>query len=233
MKYVFGVSVGRKYKMMSGCGADSVLAMHIDDTLYFALSDGAGSSALSHRVSDAVVYESIRLMISGMDPRDVPHVLSMLIKEIFMGIDRRDLYATLAIGTYKDGQVTYVTVGDSVILYRKDGRWYATEVVKGEFANETVFLLSEGWKDMVKKGQVEGVDAIVVSSDGLAGAYFYYRMSGDHWYVEPSGAFLDKLVDAVETGKLSYDNITKLLSSEKLMDINDDDKSVVIASARL
>ena len=219
--------------MTPGCGADSALAMHVDDTLYFALSDGAGSSALSHRVSDTVVYESVRLMISGMDPWDVPHVLSMLIKEIFVGVDIRDLYATLALGIYKDREIRYVTVGDSVILYRKGGRWYATEVVKGEFANETVFLLSEGWKDMLKVGQVEGVDAFVVSSDGLAGAYFYYRMSGDHWYVEPSGIFLDKLVEAVETGRLSYDNITDLLSSEKLMDINDDDKSVVIVSDRL
>ncbi len=231
LKYVYGIATGRAHKVRGGCGADSALAILVSDTLYFALSDGAGSSKLSHRVSDTLVYEAIRLMMSGMVPHDIPEVLSVLVKEVFSGIDRRHLYATLVVGTYTGETLTYASVGDSAVLYRTGGKWYSSEIVKGEFANETVFLLSEGWKDMLKVGQVSGVDGLVVSSDGLGGIYFYYKMKEEGWYIEPHEAYLNKLLHAVKTDTLTYDNIAELLSNDRLMDINDDDKSVVIACA--
>ncbi len=229
LTYVYGACTGIRHRSLGECGGDSALAMYVDDTLYFSISDGAGSSSLSHRVADVITYESVRLMIGGVAVRDVPLFLAPMIREIFSGIDKRELYATLVIGMYKRGKLSYISIGDSVLLWRKGNVWHASEVVKGEFANETVFLLSDGWKEMMITDEVSGVDAIFVSSDGLGGAYFFYKMLEDRWYVEPSHEYLNKLVEAVNTGELSFDNVGDLLCSDSLMEFNDDDKSVVIA----
>jgi|GEM_PF-2271590 len=231
LRYVYGVETGLRHKKQGGCGADSVLALKEDDKLFFALSDGAGSSSLSHRVSQVIVYEAIRLMREGIFPGDLLPLLAATIREIFSGVDKRELYSTFIGGIYdKNGTLNYTSIGDSVVLYRRGGVWYSSPIVKGEFANETMFLLSEGWQEFSIYEEKEGIDAMVASSDGLGGVYFFYKMQEDtSWYVEASHKYLNRLADAVCSGSLTYDNIGDLLGNEKIMKINDDDKSVVIA----
>ena len=231
LKYVYGAETGIRHRRRGECGADSALALKEGDTLFFALSDGAGSSALSHRISQTVVYEAIRLMQGGVSPADLLTLLAATIREVFSGVDTGDLYATFVGGMYSErGTLVYTSIGDSVALFRRGGVWHSSPIVKGEFANETVFLLSQGWQDFAVYGEEEDVDALVVSSDGLGGIYFFYKMREDaSWYVEVSQGYLDKLTDAVCRGSLTYENIGDLLGNEKIMEINDDDKSVVIA----
>ncbi len=231
LRYVYGVETGLRHRKHGGCGADSALALKENGRLLFALSDGAGSSSLSHSVSQVIVYEALRLMREGVLPGDLLPLLAATIREVFSGIDKKELYATFVGGIYdKDGTLSYTSIGDSVVLFRRGGVWHSSPIIKGEFANETVFLLSEGWQNMSVYGEEKGVDAIVSSSDGLAGIYFFYRMKEDaSWYVDVSDKYLNKLTDAVCRGSLTYENIRDLLGNEKIMEINDDDKSVVIA----
>lgn len=140
----------------------------------------------------------------------------------------------------KDFQACFVPI--SRIEYTK-ARTIRTEqlieIIKGEYANETVFLTSPNWEDFFSSKTSDSVCGVVLASDGLNYIYFKQVQTGletSHdskfiWQVIPDENMIARLLNALAEGKLTDSVVSELLENNALSEINADDKSLLVVLA--
>lgn len=114
------------------------------------------------------------------------------------------------------------------------------KIVKGEYANTTVFFTGHRWYDALQIEKCYNLIGAILSSDGLDNVYFKYLLDQEihneidpikkwAWRVNLDDFFINKLFESLLSGFLSEDKLLSILSSDKIMEINNDDKSLIIA----
>jgi len=161
---------------------DSVYSHSSKDYAVVALSDGAGSAALSHIGSRITVNTFANYLKTNFDKlyeEEDGHL--KVIERINRNLKRhaqrtnaplRDYSSTLIGVAIKDNRFFFMHVGDGVAGFEdREGIKVLSTGAQGEFINETYFVTSPNVKEVmiVQKGEVlGGVRSFFVLSDGAA-----------------------------------------------------------------
>ncbi|HZD57756.1 MAG TPA: PP2C family serine/threonine-protein phosphatase [Anaerolineales bacterium] len=125
----------------------------------------------------------------------------------------------LAVGQIGDGVVVVGMEGGDLVL--------AARPQRGEYANETLFLtMGDSLEQMEVRVESRRVDHLIVMSDGLS------RLALNLPLYKPHRAFFDPLLAfAAEAhdSALAAQQLVAFLSSERVCERTDDDKTLVVA----
>ena len=151
------VSIGHSHKQRGESCDDNLyfLSDKSQNFLVFAVCDGAGYAKFGNegaRIASKVFCESI------YNNKDVYNDLKNLIKIGLLnarkalenyakqkGCSVKDLGTTLSGGIYKNGKLICTLIGDSpsFVIDNNYNLFCPVELAKGEYINETVFLISD------------------------------------------------------------------------------------------
>lgn len=206
--------------------------------ILFALADGAGSAKFSAIGAKLVVSEfCARIRASPIAPEFVTReTLATLITEIracviaeaqAIGCDVRELSSTLLAGCVSEKTSWFFQIGDGAIVALKDGIYSAlTWPTNGEYANSTVFLVSDDWE---KHSQFVSVAAplteVSAFTDGMQDLILVHSEKSVH------GPFLRDLFSQIRTiadSKALAAPLRLFLDSKPVNQRTDDDKTLVL-----
>ena len=161
---------------------DKVYTLNRNNCIAAALSDGAGSAALSHYGAECITksiceflcehYDRLYMEENGvLVKQELMKYISLKLNETcsMMQCEYRDLASTVLAVAIKDETFIIVHLGDGVIGYLKgEDLRTASTPENGEFVNETVFTTSvNAIKALqLKKGKLGAIIGFVMMSDG-------------------------------------------------------------------
>jgi hypothetical protein len=210
-----------------------------EPVLIIAASDGAGSAAFSHLGSQEVVSTLLRHAASSERPpsqisreevqRWLANSLACL-KSVAERekIEARDLACTVLLAVLGEGHACFAQIGDGAWIAENSGIFGAvTWPQNGEFANETKFITSPDALDSMQFQKCSSpLTAVAGFTDGIQGVALSLASRSVHVpFFEPMFAALADCDD--ETSLLSP--LIGFLSSERVNERTDDDKTLVIA----
>jgi len=161
---------------------DSVYSYSSEDYVVVALSDGAGSAALSHIGSRITVNTFANYLKANFDKLyEEDDGYLRIIERINRNLQKhaqkskasiRDYSSTLIGIAIKDNRFFFIHIGDGVAGFEDhEGAKVLSVGLQGEFINETYFVTSSSVKELtiVQKGTVpETVISFFVLSDGAS-----------------------------------------------------------------
>jgi hypothetical protein len=208
------------------------------------VADGAGTARFSDQGAQAAVAETLRALESGLQGQAPGGAVEWknLLREAFslsrqavlglaqrMGENARDYACTLVgVAAFADGLVAG-QIGDGAVVAQEEGGglFSVTRLQRGEYANETHFLVQE---NALEQAVIEyfnrPVSALAVLSDGLI------RLALKMPSQEPHGPFFEPLFRfaVAEAGALGAANqLALFLSSARVNERTDDDKALLLA----
>jgi hypothetical protein len=211
--------------------------------LLIALADGAGSAENADQGAQLAVeaaLHSLEISLRTCEPSCVDFESSMRLafesaQQVLFDqaggdeIPVRSLATTLTCVAAVDGFITVGQLGDGSVVVRtdEDELVAVTNPQRGEYANETFFLVQE---DALENLQVQvlhyPVLGLAVLSDGLMRLALQMPANIPHRpFFKPLFAFAASAEDMdAATGQLA-----SFLSSERVSERTDDDKSLVLA----
>jgi hypothetical protein len=222
------------------------LSLKVDgqSVLVAALSDGAGSAEQSEQgaqaATDAAV-EALKIRMEAGLPVDESAWRELLVdscraaQSAVLGLAEqtalppRSFASTLACLVAADGCLAAATLGDGVIVaQRSSGELITiTRPQRGEYANETVFLVQDDALDQVQVEILpEAFSALAMFSDGLL------RLALNFPEHAPFGPFFRPLFGfaaQAEPGAEADAQLEAFLRSERVNARTDDDKTLLLA----
>jgi hypothetical protein len=148
---------------------------------------------------------------------------------------RRQAFAsTLVLLAATDGSVLIVHVGDGAVVARdKGGTWHALSWPEnGEYASTTYFLTDDPTPKVRICRLAADYDAYAVFSDGIENLALDQKAMVPHEpFFRSMIAPLDAVADTGKSADLSK-ALANFLSSERVCERTDDDKSLILASTR-
>jgi hypothetical protein len=137
---------------------------------------------------------------------------------------------TLVVGLIRPGGLAVGQIGDGGIVAKVDGELAVrAAAARGEYANEAVFLTSEGWAEVVSIRHWQGrTEAACAFTDGCQRACL---QRGDP--PTPFEAFFAPLwefVGATRNRAEAEHELGEMLSSDRFREHSDDDKSLAVAA---
>jgi len=210
-----------------------------EPVLVIGVSDGAGSAALSHIGSQEVVGALLRQTaccertIADINREDVQawfanalaHLKSVAERE---KIETKDLACTILVAILGERQAVFAQIGDGAWIAETNGIFGAvTWPQNGEFANETKFITSPDALDSMQFQKCsEPLTAAAGFTDGIQTLALNLAAKSVHApFFQPMFTALSQCED--ETSLLSP--LISFLSSERVNERTDDDKTLVLA----
>jgi len=210
-----------------------------EPVLIVGVSDGAGSAALSHIGSQEAVSALLRQAAScerpvleisredvqGWFANSLAHLKSVAERE---KIEVRDLACTSLLAVLGEGHAVFAQIGDGAWIAETSGVFGAvTWPQNGEFANETKFITSPGALDSMEFEKCSNsLTAAAGFTDGIQALTLNMGARSVHIpFFQPMFAALADCDD--ETSLLSP--LINFLSSERVNERTDDDKTLVLA----
>jgi hypothetical protein len=129
--------------------------------------------------------------------------------------------------------VAVAHLGDGAVIARRRGSgelFVASAPDRGEYANETWFITSPSWRERLRFGLHEGVDAFCALTDGCQDAALVRGRAP-----APFGPFCAPLLDfgaEVDDADLAGAEVAALLQGEALRRSSGDDKTLAVALLR-
>lgn len=217
-----------------------------DGVLVIALADGAGSARFSELGAVFAVEEALRVLSDAPDRFAEEERWEELLREVFSAARQavmqlaenpesgepaspREYACTLTCAIAMGDRLAVGQVGDgAAVAVDANGDLFAlTRLQRGEYANETHFLVEEDALDhLVIEVTDRPVKALAVMSDGLI------RLALKMPSQEPHAPFFQPLfrfVESVEDGVSADQQLAGFLNSERVNARTDDDKSLVLA----
>jgi len=150
------------------------------------------------------------------------------------GKTRRDFASTLVLLVVSGGDALAVHVGDGAIVVRStEGAWKALSWPEsGEYASTTYFLTDDPAPRLRIDRHGADFDAVAVFTDGIE------NLALDHAALVPHEPFFRSMVgpldQATSEGKVRSisDALAGFLSSQRVCERTDDDKTLITASRR-
>lgn len=207
--------------------------------LVIAIADGAGSAKASEIGSQQAVEQLLRQVGSSdlaalqIDEERaagwIQHALDHLntVAEE-RGVEIRDLACTLLFAIITDSVGVFCQVGDGGWIVRSHDTYHtATWPSGGEYANQTTFITSPNWRDVMQFNiLIEPLSAVAGFSDGLQNVALHFASRSVHRpFFEGKFRALETTDD--ETSLLAP--LMEFLASPALEERTDDDKTLVLA----
>jgi hypothetical protein len=234
-----------------GC-QDECLAMTfcaLDGEEYFLglVSDGAGSASHGGRgasivceAGSVVIEQWVResASLSGLTPEAVTNWVVAIRQRICQaaeaeGVTPRDFACTLLGAVVGTNAAAFFQVGDGAIVIG-DGNSFSPAFwpETGEYANMTYFVTDENALEHLRVAvSLSPPDEVAMFSDGLQRLALVYESRTAYTpFFEPMFSVLRK-ADPVACNMLS-DQLARFLSSPKVNERTDDDKTLVLATRR-
>jgi serine/threonine protein phosphatase PrpC len=223
--------------------AHRLLPVGASQALLVALADGAGSAEHADLGAQQAVDAALNalensLSSAGSSPLDFESILRQAFESARQALVAlaeqedlavRSLATTLTCLVAADGFLTVGQVGDgSVVVKTAQNELLAVTLPqRGEYANETYFLVQE---DALEHLQVEvlhqQVQALAVLSDGLVRLALQLPANQPHEpFFKPLFTFAAASIDQ----QAASEQLAAFLSSERVSARTDDDKSIVLA----
>jgi hypothetical protein len=140
-----------------------------------------------------------------------------------------ELATTLSIVLITEEGVQVGQVGDGIVVVRDQlgGLRAITPAERFEYANETVFLSSETWRDHLRLERLphSSVSGVALSTDGLR-----FKILDDLTLGTPYSPFFDDTFAWFDSDAATSDAVARFI--DRLDDQSGDDKTLVIASRR-
>ena len=210
-----------------------------------AIADGLGSAILSEFGARNAV-DTLVSTVSRIIPNRFNHEMHLedIAKEAFMSAREvlekkstelkcklKDLACTLIGVVIHRDTVAVVHIGDGAVIARTDN---GLRIISGpgesEYANEVSPLTGKDWEKSLRvTPTISGISVIMAFTDGLQRAALKKRPDG----LIPFEGFCDPLFSyakEMEDVKEAEHDIKDLLSSKKVCDNSEDDKTLVIAA---
>jgi hypothetical protein len=213
------------------------------DGMLMVVSDGAGSARLSDRGSSACCRAVAEFLaerhadLGILDPADLQDALTAARQELEKLAATepaavREFACTALILALFPSRVICAHLGDgAIVLQLADRKYLALSLPqKGDYANETCFLTDSGFLAETRLRELETPIPVIgaaVFSDGIE------RLTLDLTSGEPFPPFFDPMFDHVrQTTDLDQlrNDLSVYLSSERLAQKSDDDKTLVLAA---
>jgi hypothetical protein len=211
--------------------------------LLIALADGAGSAEYSDLGARLAVEAALQVLENSLTSSDPNHLdFESCMRAAFEsaqqalfevaegdGIPLRSLATTLTCVAAADGFLTVGQLGDgSVVVQTSEDELVAvTQPQRGEYANETFFLVQEDALDHLQMQVLHyPVHALAVLSDGLMRLALQMPANQPHLpFFKPLFSF----AASVEDPEVGAGQLASFLSSERVSARTDDDRSLVLA----
>ena len=216
--------------------------------LIAAVADGAGSASLSEVGSALAVHESVeaaRVSMSHTSAQKIPEGYlrdtaraSVVIARFRLeqearrrNISVRDLATTLILVIWTRGILAAAQIGDGAVVVSDESGGYSlfTTPQRGEYANETVFLVSENALDSLQiRTETLKAHRIAMFTDGIQNLVLDSVNNIPHLpFFAPMFRWLESRSDGFD-----FDAALKsLLTSPKVTQRADDDLTILLASA--
>jgi len=171
---------GKKHKTEGKICQDFVAKVIKDDKACIVLADGAGSAKFSHIGASIVVnYIKNCFQKDGCEDLFLDKLISLLKKHAEKReVNLKDFASTLLFVGIDQEKYKIWHIGDGVIgaIYNNGDAKVLSEGFNGEFANETVFITTEGVEKFLVKlegnWKQENIKAFFIMSDGMAHAIY-------------------------------------------------------------
>jgi hypothetical protein len=210
-----------------------------------AVADGAGTASRSHESAQRAVKQALDSLERDL-AYDVPRtetgwqrLMTSAFRQAREAIARharrenaslRDFAATLTCAVASGEGLAVGQIGDCLAVAQEkegDGQLFmATQLQRGEYANETFFLTLDDALDHLKVQIYPPVQALALMSDGLV------RLAVNVVENVPHAPFFRPLLDyaiKMEDEKEAQEQLAAFLASERVCARTDDDKTLVLA----
>lgn len=207
-----------------------------DGTLAFAVADGAGSAPLAEVGSVTAVAAAISALSREDRPQEAAaaveramlHALrSVVLEAARRGVEPDQLATTLIVGVAGAEGGAAAQIGDgAVVADQGQGPQTLTTPLNGEFANETVFLTTNGALETAQRSAWQGgVERLAVFTDGLQALALQRPGPVPHPpFFAPLFVFAASAAPATATAELE-----SFLSSPRVTHRADDDLTLLLA----
>ena len=243
-----GTSIQGTSHVRSGLPCQDSHAFHCIESegiLIASVADGAGSakyaeigSKLATQVviqylSQEEVFQQFR-----QDSFDWQHILkdafqlarTALEEEAALrSITIRDLATTLLVLVSTPQKTFSTQIGDGgIVVETKEGTILAmTRPMQGEYANQTVFLVSPNSLDMIQFAIHSEILSLAMFSDGLQSVALALPAGDPH---EPFFSPLFRFIKQMTNEEDAQKELEQFLNSSKLSQRTDDDKTLILAT---
>lgn len=216
-----------------------------DGTLIAAVADGAGSAAHSEigsRLAADTVVETLAAVIAEARPITRAAWDELLRASIRrcrdalvagadeMAIALRDLATTLSVAVVADPFVCVAQVGDGLIVVQEPtgALSIGTHPARGEYANETTFIVEKRLDELIETlGDEAAIAAVVLSTDGLLRLATTVQSYAPHVpFFSPVLGFARAAGDDLWSARTK---LASFLSTDRINRRTDDDKTLLIA----
>ena len=212
-------------------GSERVLAIGI--------ADGAGSAKASEIGSQETVEHLLRQIANcGLGLIEIheeiaanwiqsarDHLDAVAVER---NLSIRDLACTVLFAILAESSALFCQVGDGGWIVKANGSYTtATWPSGGEYANQTTFITSPNWREVMQFNvRRERLSAVAGFSDGLQNVALHFASRSVHT------PFFDSKFEALETAEDETSlraPLMEFLSSAALAERTDDDKTLVLA----
>jgi hypothetical protein len=244
--YVFGASVVGPLHVQKSIPCQDACAFESlpPESAVIAVADGLGSASRSDiGATEAVrvAVQTAKEMILGqqIEESKLGGVVRAAVASARKAIEDkaieeqcsvRDLACTIIVVAIRGDSMTVAHIGDgAVVASTVDGLRIISPPGESEYANEVVPLTSKDWEESLRiVPLVTGVQCLGVFTDGCQRAAL--RKSADGLqpfdrFLGPIFSFAQELEDLAE----GEEEIRALLSSQKICDNSEDDKTLILA----
>jgi hypothetical protein len=208
------------------------------------VADGAGTARLSDQGAQAAVSETLRFLEAALEDhlpedgraweellRDAFYAAQQVVLDLAgsLGESSRELACTLAVAIATAGGLVAGQVGDGAVVFQEASGELtaATRLQRGEYANETHFLVQE---DALEQADIEffarPLQSLAVMSDGLI------RLALKMPSQEPYPPFFQPLfrfATGIASDSGAEKQLAQFLGSARVNERTDDDKALVLA----
>jgi hypothetical protein len=207
----------------------------------FAIADGAGSACYSGEAACLAVNSLIKEISKAdrdrffVDEAVAREMFDLVRQELLSHADTlrcpvRELSCTLLGGLVSREEAWFAQIGDGACVYANtEGYHLATVPVSGEFVNQTVFVVSDDWKESFQFRSVAGpINGVAGFTDGLQNLIIRFTDNSVHeGFMNP---ILQKL--RMHHAPDLQEAFRSFIESERINSRTDDDKTLVIACWR-
>lgn len=218
-----------------------------DGALIAAVADGAGSAALSDIGSSLAARESVEFARLSMTRTSADisegYLKAIVKKSVWMALSRvqeeartrgrsvRDFATTLLLVICARGVVAAAQIGDGAVVLSDESGGYSsfTTPDRGEYANETVFLVSRNALDSMQlKAETVSPARLAMFTDGLQNLVLDLATNVPHApFFAPVFQWLESQPDSPDSNSA----LEALLASPRVTQRTDDDVTLLLASA--
>ncbi|MHA5049183.1 PP2C family serine/threonine-protein phosphatase [Streptomyces sp. SD15] len=250
---IHGMSVEGYRHRRQGLPCQDACAYTVSNSVaVLAVADGAGSRPRSEegaRLAVELAAEHFARRAAAAAQSQPGDSVHELLEDAFhdvsktfldtTGADAADFATTLTVVVLAPGWLGHLTVGDGFVVLRagtEDGErqfhLLPQAAAASEYSNETVFLTSPDAARWVHTECVsdEGVDGVLLSTDGLAQAALARSGNGAQ---SPNASFADAVFRSLDTPgpvpDTAHEGLATLLRSDRLTALNADDKTLLRA----